>query len=531
MLLCMLTLWSVIAVEVLHPINVRLADKGLYSDCTRCPRAFSTVMNSNLTFIQQIVAGDSWGQISVPIIEEEPLSALLFFGVMITINLGVLNLVLTVIVDIAQTAREQDTLRRIEEKANKFETARKELLTLCRELDADESGELSLDELMDGIDVNPRFAATMAVMDVRKEDMHIIFNILDEDNSGTVTYSEFVEHLHKMKSQDNHTMLIFIKGYLCEVRRKISEQMKILKDEVSTDTKELVQVMNDMLYGSESSSKALSVRIMGALDVDETLRGSSDTYCVCEVEGKPGARVETTRVRDAGESMWNSEQTLNMYSPGDDLVFSLWGGDGSGKDDLLGRAVLPSAQFEGGNSIFDDVLDLESNDLESRARLKVRIAPAPLTRPISRASSKGSCGGRDGGSKASGGGGKEGGSLARIEGELQRICDQIEGELASLARETAGKVNEQIALLQDWKPTVWPPAAFRDVQEDSPTSASSHVVKDGKPQSQQEQEEQEELRQPEHVLADEMSEQQGLRALSNAFAGPGVPYTDLYSRI
>lgn len=51
-------------------MNERVASKGLYDGCERCPRAFKSTFNSALTFTQQIVTGDSWGTISIPVIEE-----------------------------------------------------------------------------------------------------------------------------------------------------------------------------------------------------------------------------------------------------------------------------------------------------------------------------------------------------------------------------------------------------------------------------------------------------------------------------
>lgn len=67
-----LAIVGVLAVQLLHPINQRVAEKGLYDGCDRCPRAFESTFNAAMTFMQQIVTGDSWGQVSLPIIEEAP---------------------------------------------------------------------------------------------------------------------------------------------------------------------------------------------------------------------------------------------------------------------------------------------------------------------------------------------------------------------------------------------------------------------------------------------------------------------------
>merc|ERR1719215_961084 len=72
LIMCVLTLFSIMAVELIHPINSRVESSGTYVDCDRCGRAFATVPASIVTFTQTIVTGDSWGQVSIPIIEEEP---------------------------------------------------------------------------------------------------------------------------------------------------------------------------------------------------------------------------------------------------------------------------------------------------------------------------------------------------------------------------------------------------------------------------------------------------------------------------
>ena len=51
-----------------------------------------------------------------------------------------------------------------------------------------------------------------------QEDVDMIYDMLDEDRSGAVSYKEFIEQIHKIKyailSRDDHTLLVFIKGFL-----------------------------------------------------------------------------------------------------------------------------------------------------------------------------------------------------------------------------------------------------------------------------------------------------------------------------
>merc|ERR1711988_1524785 len=42
-----------------------------------------------------------------------------------------------------------------------------------------------------------------------------------------------MEQLHKMKLNDSHTLLIFIKFYVADLQKKVSEEMVILKEHIA----------------------------------------------------------------------------------------------------------------------------------------------------------------------------------------------------------------------------------------------------------------------------------------------------------
>merc|ERR1719378_1859285 len=114
-----------------------------YNHCPRCAAGFNSVAASMLTLFQTVVAGDSWGQIGVPLIEHHPSLAPLFVAVVVTVSLGGMNLILAVIVDCAAEARENDLHRKTAERKKATEKGRQELLKLFYELDKDRSGTLS----------------------------------------------------------------------------------------------------------------------------------------------------------------------------------------------------------------------------------------------------------------------------------------------------------------------------------------------------------------------------------------------------
>jgi len=93
----LLSFWSIFVVELLHPVNKTLVQEGFYAEggdgatCTRCPEAYATVMKTNLTFLQTIIMGDSWGMYSVPLIEKEWWTVFIFVGVIATVVFAAAN--------------------------------------------------------------------------------------------------------------------------------------------------------------------------------------------------------------------------------------------------------------------------------------------------------------------------------------------------------------------------------------------------------------------------------------------------------
>jgi len=243
--------------------------------------------------------------------------------------------------------------------------------------------------------------------------------MLDEDNSGSVTYKEFVEQLHKLKSQDVHTMLIFIRGFLKDVRMRVIDHFAVTKDS-SVRTLELARDMKKVLYGGTlPMESALQVNIEGArgLRTEDSI-GDSSPFCVCEIAGKPDTKCQTQMIEDSLDPNWNFSDTITGYAPGDSLVFTVWVRDALGDDYSLGRAVLTTEQIIRSTDGFSGQLELE-HDGEHACSLKVRVSSDELSAKAksARTSDRMSL---------------TGNSLCGIEGKLQQLSQRLEDELAHL---------------------------------------------------------------------------------------------------
>jgi len=189
---------SILLVQYVHPSNVEVE----YGDCERCSRGFATVIQSSLTLYQQIVAGDGWGQTSVPNIENDWKAAVILPLVHIVIGLGVMNLILAVIVDRAVEAREATKEETMHLKLEEQLERKKELVKLFAELDLNENGELDFAEVCDAYDNSISFRAMMVQAGVHKQDLPCIFQFLDKDSTGEVGYVEFCDTLEGISQQD-----------------------------------------------------------------------------------------------------------------------------------------------------------------------------------------------------------------------------------------------------------------------------------------------------------------------------------------
>ncbi|CAE7884294.1 Scn8a [Symbiodinium sp. KB8] len=223
MLLFVIVFWAIVAVEILHPVMARMDWQRLY--CPDCMYRFSDVFSAGVTLFQQIVAGDSWGELSLPLIAENPWISVMLFAIMMTISLGVMNLILAVIVERATEARENDQEQRIKKKEEERAKNMVELAVLCANLDKDESGTVSLEEMQEGYDSDKNFKMLMDQMDIKRDEMEVIFHVLDSDNSGNLSYLEFCKNLGSFFKRDPIIMHSLVQCTVLDVKKLIQKEV------------------------------------------------------------------------------------------------------------------------------------------------------------------------------------------------------------------------------------------------------------------------------------------------------------------
>lgn len=221
MLFAMLVGFSIMMVELVHPVNSQVQ----YSTCSDCSLAFRSVWWSTITLFREIIAGGSW-IVSPGVIEKNPELAFIIVIIVVVISLGTMNLILSVIVERAAEARERDVTDRIQQQDEEASRMKLKLLQICATMDTDCSYSLTTDELHSAYDTIPEFRNMLTLMNISRKDLHMVYELLDRDASGSVDYQEFCEELYLMSLTDQRWALADTKHKLVHLKVTLEQQLK-----------------------------------------------------------------------------------------------------------------------------------------------------------------------------------------------------------------------------------------------------------------------------------------------------------------
>jgi len=219
MVFLMLTIWSILAVQFINPLNKDVAATGIYGDCERCARAFETTFQSLLTFFQTVVAGDSWGQVAVPIVEHFPLAGPFFLAVLVSVSLATMNLILAVIVDSAQDSRDSMAKDQDAEDQTKF-------AHLCKQMDAHSSGTLTKEQVLDGLQ-NPEYAKLVGTHHLQRSDLQILIDSMTDEHTHSISHEGVVAMLRRLRNPDNTIVLLELAKLQLKLQEHVSPAMHV----------------------------------------------------------------------------------------------------------------------------------------------------------------------------------------------------------------------------------------------------------------------------------------------------------------
>merc|ERR1712232_884836 len=91
-------------------------------------------------------------------------------------------------------------------------------------------GTISFEELQHGYDNNQKFCELLTIMDLEKADLRMVYDLMDTGVNGAVHYSQFVDKVHQLKVQDEHSLLVFIKCSMQHLEHSLSARILEIKE-------------------------------------------------------------------------------------------------------------------------------------------------------------------------------------------------------------------------------------------------------------------------------------------------------------
>eukprot|EP00930_Biecheleria_cincta_P097040 TRINITY_DN88785_c0_g1_i1.p1 TRINITY_DN88785_c0_g1~~TRINITY_DN88785_c0_g1_i1.p1 ORF type:complete len:587 (-),score=118.79 TRINITY_DN88785_c0_g1_i1:403-2163(-) len=160
---------------------------------------WGSVARSSLSLFQ-VSTKDKWGTLVLPLIEADGTLTLLFGGFFIVAALALMNSIVGVVVQstLANSSMFAEEEKKEREKIEKL--VMQSLREIFRDADTDHSGELDLEELH-AIIKKWEVRERLRMLQIPFSDLDALFELLDEENTGSVNIDMFFRACAKMRGQ------------------------------------------------------------------------------------------------------------------------------------------------------------------------------------------------------------------------------------------------------------------------------------------------------------------------------------------
>jgi len=177
---------------------------------------FGSLERTAYILAQSILGGVSWGVVSDALLAMDWYVAPLFFFYILFCLLAVLNIITGVFVYNAfETARMQREFL-VQKETELREKYVGEMRKLFVQMDVDDSGTVTLEEIEQYFQEDPRIYSYMCALGIDIEDLGRLFSLLDAGDCGEISVDGFLNGCLRLKGQarsiDVHYLIMLVKN-------------------------------------------------------------------------------------------------------------------------------------------------------------------------------------------------------------------------------------------------------------------------------------------------------------------------------
>jgi hypothetical protein len=186
-------------------------------DVSEVDDSYGSVRRSMFTLFKSITNGEDWGRQVEVLLNISFLCGALFLGFIAFCTLALMNLITGFFVDVAMQEANQEREIVTEAQLRQEEASAEHLREVFVEMSDDDLGIVGVDTFRDCMK-DERVKSFLQALKINVTDADLLFTMLDVDSSGEVVIDEFVDGCMKLKgeakSMDMHILL-------CEIRHAI----------------------------------------------------------------------------------------------------------------------------------------------------------------------------------------------------------------------------------------------------------------------------------------------------------------------
>jgi hypothetical protein len=124
--------------------------------------------------------------------------------------------------------------------------AKKSFTVMCRKMDQDHDGELTLEDVREGYKTMTEFGTFLKILGISEPDLFQLFEVMDHDHSGSVTTEEFVKECPQLQCTDIASVALYIRMFMNKIHTQISDSLETGLKEIKEVHYELAKVDKDI---------------------------------------------------------------------------------------------------------------------------------------------------------------------------------------------------------------------------------------------------------------------------------------------